>query len=86
MNISGKIHKIFPEERKSDKFTMRNFVLDTGARYGNLVIFQLTNDKCDLADKVSPGDNVDVSFDIVSNESRDRFFVNLNAYKIELTR
>lgn len=48
-----------------------------------LVIFQLTNDKCDLADKVKPGDNVDVSFDIVGNESRDRFFVNLNAYRIE---
>lgn len=86
MNISGKIHKIFPEERKSDKFTMRNFVLDTGARYGNLVIFQLTNENCKLGDKISPGDNVEVSFDIVGNESKDRFFVNLNAYKIELTR
>ncbi len=85
MNITGRIVKIFPEERKTDKFSLRIFVIDTGARYGNLVPFQLVNDKCDLVDRVSIGQEVNVSFDIVGTEYKEKHYVNLNAYRIDST-
>ena len=80
---TGRIIEIGERERKTDKFTMRIFVIETADQYPQPIKFQLVNDRCDLADKVKVGQDVTVHFDIRGNRYQDKVFNNLNAWKID---
>jgi hypothetical protein len=47
------------------------------------VKFETVRDKVSLCDSLEPGQEVTVHFDIRGNEYKDRFFVNLNAWRLE---
>jgi len=42
----------------------------------------LTQDKCDLINNYKEGDKIKVSFDLRGREWNEKFFTNLNAWKI----
>ena len=48
--IKGKILAIGNEERVSDKFKKREFVIQTEGKYPKTVCLQLVNDRVDLID------------------------------------
>ena len=79
----GIIHKIFDTENKTDKFQAREFVIKQEGNYPQFIKFQLTQDRCDLADKYKEGDSVKVSFDLRGREWNEKYFTNLNAWRIE---
>lgn len=79
---TGRIIEIGERERKTDKFTMRTFIIETADQYPQPIKFQLVNDRCDLADKLKVGQDVTVHFDIQGNRYQDKVFNNLNAWKI----
>lgn len=81
---TGRIIEIGEREHKTDKFTMRIFVIETADQYPQPIKFQLVNDRCDLADKLKVGQDVTVHFDIRGNRYQDKVFNNLNAWKIDL--
>lgn len=82
--VQGKLYKTFATEQKTDTFRAREFVLEINeSQYPQLIKFQLTQDKCELIDNFDIGDIVSVSFDLRGREWNDRFFTNLNAWKIE---
>ena len=65
-------------------FTKREFVITTrDDKYPQDVKFETVRDKVSLCDSLSEGQEVTVHFDIRGNEYKDRFFVNLNAWRIE---
>jgi single-strand DNA-binding protein len=70
----------------SDKFSKREFVmtLDPNDKYPQHVPFQVSQDKCGLLDGFNVGDELKLSVNIRGNEWNDRYFVNLEAWKIEL--
>ena len=69
----------------SDKFSKREFVmtLDHNDKYPQHVPFQVSQDKCSLLDAFNVGDELKVHVNLRGNEWNDRYFVNLEAWKIE---
>lgn len=81
--LSGTIKKIFEEQTFGSGFNKRSFVITTADRYPQDVIFETVKDKVSLLEPLQEGDKVKVSFDIRGREWNEKFFVNLNAWKIE---
>jgi hypothetical protein len=83
-NIQGVIHNISPTEVKTESFSVRDFILKTDSRgYENFIKFQLTQDRCDIIDSFAVGQEVNVFFDLKGRKHGDRYFTNINAWKIE---
>ncbi len=82
--IEGKLHRKYDTENKTATFQAREFVLETNSNnYMQYVKFQLTQDRCGLIDPYSVGDRMKVHFDLRGREWNDKYFTNLNAWKIE---
>jgi len=64
-------------------FTKREFVVTTRDKYPQDVKFETIRDKTSLCDGLEPGQEVTVYFDIRGNEYKDRYFVNLNAWRVQ---
>ena len=60
--IQGTVKVINPTQVISDRFSKREFVIETQDTYPQQVIFQATQDKCALLDQVNVGEFIDVSF------------------------
>jgi len=79
----GKIHKIFDTEQKTASFSAREFVIEIAdGQFPQMIKFQLTQDKCALMDDYSEGDEIVVDFDLRGREWNERYFTNLNAWRI----
>lgn len=65
-------------------FTKREFVVTTKDQYPQDVKFQTVKDKTALLDNLAPGQEVTVHFDIRGNEWKDRYFVDLSAWRIQI--
>lgn len=79
----GKIVKIFDTEQKSASFTAREFVIEVAdGQYPQMVKFQLVQDKCSLVDDYSEGDQIEVEFDLRGREWNEKYFTNLQAWRI----
>ena len=81
--IEGDIVKIFDTEKKTDTFQAREFVIKTEGQYPQFIKFQLTQDRCDLIDKYQPQQKIKVSFDLRGREWNEKYFTNLNAWRID---
>jgi len=82
--IEGKLHKKFDTENKTDTFQAREFViLISEENYPQYIKFQLTQDRCALVDKIDEGNKIKVYFDLRGREWNEKYFTNLNAWKIE---
>ncbi len=82
--IEGKVHKIFPTETKGESFQVRDFVIETtSGTYVQYIKFQLTQDRCALMDNYNDGDMIKVHFDLRGREWNEKYFTNLNAWRIE---
>jgi hypothetical protein len=85
---SGKVHKIMEAQQITDRFRKREFVLEVqDGRYPQLVVFQLTGDRCEVLDGYGIGDDVGVDFDIrgrewTSPKGEVRYFVSLEVWRI----
>lgn len=81
--IEGLLHKKFDTENKSGTFQAREFVIQTDGQYPQYVKFQLTQDKCSLIDSHTEGNKIKVHFDLRGREWNEKYFTNLNAWKVE---
>jgi hypothetical protein len=87
--ISGIIKVVKDEEVISDKFKKREFVLtDASSMYPQDISFQLTQDKCSLADGIQVNDQIEVSFNLrgrewTSPQGEVKYFNTLEAWRIE---
>lgn len=82
--IKGIVHKVFDTESKTATFQAREFVIKTvDGSYEQFIKFQLTQDRCSLIDGYNEGDEINVHFDLRGREWQDKYFTNLNAWRIE---
>jgi len=80
---AGRLHKVFDTEQKSASFQAREFVIEVAdGKFPQMVKFQLTQDKCSLIDDYSEGDEISVDFDLRGREWNEKYFTNLNAWRI----
>ena len=82
--ITGKLIKIYDENKVSDKFKKREFVIEKqDGNYTDSIKFQLVQDKTNLIDDFSLGNEITIDFNIKGNEWKDSYFVNLQAWRIK---
>ncbi len=87
--ISGIVKVVKDEEVISDKFKKREFVLtDASSMYPQDISFQLTQDKCSLADGINVNDQIEVSFNLrgrewTSPQGEVKYFNTLEAWRLE---
>lgn len=82
--IEGKVHLINDIQTFDSGFSKREFVIEVeDGKYPQMVKFEAIKEKTSLTDGLSKGDAVKVFFDIRGNEYNGRYFVNLNAWKLE---
>lgn len=80
----GKLHKKFETQSKTASFQAREFVMEsTDTNYTQYIKFQLTQDRCGLIDNYNEGDQLKVFFDLRGREWNEKYFTNLNAWKVE---
>ncbi len=82
--IEGKLKVIYDIQTFNSGFTKREFVVEVeDGNYPQMVKFECVKDKTALTDGLQVDDPVKVTFDIRGNEYKERFYVNLNAWKLE---
>lgn len=82
--IEGKLVKTYDMEVKgTSSFRTREFVIETMETYPQFVKFQSVQDKCDLLNQFQEGEIIKVSFDLRGRQWQDKYFTNLNAWRIE---
>jgi len=81
--VEGKLHKVFDTENKSATFQAREFVIEVPGQYPNYIKFQLTQDRCAVIDPFQAGEQIKVHFDLRGRVWNEKYFTNLNAWRIE---
>ena len=81
--IEGTIKVIFETQTFSSGFTKREFVVTTDEKFPQDIKIECVKERVELLDPFQERDRVKVSFNLRGNEYKDRYFVNLQAWKIE---
>ena len=73
MNIPAKIIEIFETTKVTESFKKREFVVEysENPQYPEFIKFELIQEKCDLLDKYSPGEEIDISFNLKGRKWTD---------------
>jgi hypothetical protein len=82
--LNGTIKTIMDTMTFNSGFTKREFVVTTKDQYPQDIKLAFVKDKTSLLDKVKPGQEVTVSFDLRGNEYKGRYFVDLQAWKMQM--
>jgi hypothetical protein len=89
LSVKGRIKVKMSEQKVSEKFKKRDFVLtDESSQYPQHLLFQLTQDKTSLIDQYNEGDEITVHFNLRGREwaaptGEIKFFNTLEAWRIE---
>ncbi len=81
--LEGTVKLIEDTQTFGSGFQKREFVVTSEEKFPQDVKFECTKDKIELLEKVRTGDRVKVSFNIRGNEYKGKYYVNLQAWRIE---
>ncbi len=81
--VEGSVKKVFEMQTFESGFTKREFVVTTEEKYPQDIKLECIKDKCSLLDSLNENDRVKVSFNLRGNEYNEKFYVNLQAWKVE---
>lgn len=82
MEVTGVIKVIMETETFDSGFSKRGFVVTTSEQYPQDIKLEFVKEKCDILDKYTEGQEVTVGFNLRGNEYNGKYYVNLNAWKI----
>ena len=88
--FKGEVVFITPTTSVNDKFKKREITLKSQDEYPQYVTFQLTQDKCDLANNLKTGEVVEVSYNLRGRrwEAQDgtiKYFNSIEAWTMSLS-
>lgn len=90
MNITAKIIEIFETTKVSDSFKKREFVVEfsENPQYPEYIKFEFIQDKCDLLNNYTAGEEVEVTFNLKGRKWTDpqgtvKYFNTLQAWRID---
>ena len=85
--LEGTLKEVFETKTFGKGFTKREFVVTSSKgpddRYPQHIKLTLIKEKVNLLDRYRPGQRLKVTFDIRGNESNGRYYVELQAWKLE---
>ena len=82
LKLNGKIKLISDLQSWDSGFTKREFVVTTNEQYPQDVKLEFIKDKTSLLDGLGEGDEIEVSFNVRGNEYNGKYYVNLQAWKL----
>ena len=83
LEIKGKIKTLFDEQTFGSGFAKREFVLTVeDGKYPQDIKFEAVKDQIAQLSGLIAGDEVTVSFNLRGREWNEKYFVNLNAWKV----
>jgi hypothetical protein len=87
LRIKGKIIKILPEQKGTSargEWKKQDFVVEsTEDQFPKKICFTLFNDKASSLNGLAAGTDVEVFFNLESREYNDKWFTNVNAFRVE---
>ena len=81
--MEGTVKLVEATQTFASGFSKREFVITSEDKYPQDIKFECTKEKIELLEKVREGDKVKVSFNIRGNEYNGRYYVNLQAWRID---
>jgi single-strand DNA-binding protein len=82
--MKGTVKRLFPVwKSETSEFYKREFVVTTAEQYPSDVKFSALKEKSDQLAGLQEGDTVNVKFDVKGREYNDRYYVDLNAWRVE---
>ncbi|RMG55349.1 MAG: DUF3127 domain-containing protein [Bacteroidetes bacterium] len=90
-SIQGKLIEKFDTVQISDRFKKREFVveyIDGNPMYPNFILFQLTQDRCDMLDPFEKESMIEVSFNLRGRKwnapsGETKYFNSLEAWRLQ---
>ncbi len=83
LQLEGTIKLVNDLQSFDSGFSKREFVITTAEQYPQDVKLEFVKDKCSLLDSYPQGTKAKVSFNVRGNEYNGKYYVNLQAWKIE---
>lgn len=81
--LEGTLKHVYDVQTFASGFSKREFVVEVpDGKYPQMIKFECVKDKTSMLDSFRVGDSVKVAFDIRGSEYKERFYVNLNAWKL----
>lgn len=81
--MKGTVKRIWDTQTFDSGFYKRDFVITTQDQYPSDVKFAALKEKSEQLESVNVGDLIVVKFDVKGREYNDRYYVDLNAWRIE---
>ena len=85
--VKGKILQILPEQKGTStrgEWKKQDFVVETSDdQFPKKICFTLFNDKTSTLGSLKPNMEVEVSFSVESREYNEKWYHNINAFRIE---
>ena len=60
MDLKGELIRVFDTKQVSEKFALREFVIETKEQYPQSIVLQVSQEKCKVLDNYKLGDLVQV--------------------------
>jgi hypothetical protein len=89
MELKGKVKVVYKTIQLSDKFSKRDVVItDNSGMYPQDILFQLTQDKCNLLNGINVNDELTIHFNLrgrewTSPQGEVKYFNTLEAWRID---
>lgn len=88
MEISGRIKKIFETQSFASGFKKKEIVITTQEQYPQDILIEFTQDKIDLLNSVSQGDEVKISINLrgrewINPEGVAKYFNSIQGWRLE---
>ena len=82
--MKGTVKRLYDVwKSETSEFYKREFVITTAEQYPSDVKFSALKEKSDQLSQIKEGDQVLVKFDVRGREYNDRYYVDLNAWRVE---
>lgn len=82
--MKGTLYRVMDVwKSETSDFYKRDFVVTTEGEYPTDVKFTAFKERTEQLEGLKPGDKVVVKFDVKGREYNDRYYVDLNAWRVE---
>jgi hypothetical protein len=82
LKLNGKIKLISDTQTWDSGFSKREFVITTQEQYPQDIKLEFVKEKSSLLDSYKAGEDVEVAFNVRGSEYNGKYYVNLQAWKI----
>lgn len=83
MNVKGNIKLIKETQTFESGFSKREFVVTTQEQYPQDIKMEFVKDKCSILDNYKENDLVEVGINLRGNEYEGKYYVNIQAWRID---